>query len=129
MTPAGRVYRNHILAALPIAEIELLRPHLGRMTMVSGQVLHEANSPITEVFFIENGVVSLAADTHDRRVEVGLLGREGFAGASVILNAQPVVRSSGLLPGCRRSISNEFYGTTVCRRAIRKPSASVSAPR
>ncbi len=85
----GAVYRNHILAAPPIAEIELLRPHLGRMTMVSGQVLHEANSPITEVFFIENGVVSLAADTYDRRVEVGLLGREGFAGASVILNAQP----------------------------------------
>ena len=43
-----------------------------------------------DVFFIENGVVSLAADTHDQgRVEVGLLGREGFAGASVILNADP----------------------------------------
>ena len=33
----GAVYRNHILAALPIAEIELLRPHLSRMMMVSGQ--------------------------------------------------------------------------------------------
>ena len=66
------VYRNHILAALPISEIEQLRPHLSRMTMVSGQVLHEANSPITDVFFVENGVVSLAADTHDQgRVEVG----------------------------------------------------------
>ena len=84
------VYRNHILAALPISEIELLRPHLSHATMVSGQVLHEANSPIGDVFFIENGVVSLAADTHDQgRVEVGLLGREGFAGASVILNADP----------------------------------------
>ena len=28
------IYRNHILAALPIAEIELLRPHLSHMTMV-----------------------------------------------------------------------------------------------
>jgi CRP-like cAMP-binding protein len=84
------VYRNHILAASPAVELELLRPHLSRMTMVSGQVLHEANSPVTDVFFIENGVVSLAADTHDQgRVEVGLLGREGFAGASVILNAKP----------------------------------------
>ena len=60
------VYRNHILAASPTVEIELLRPHLSRMAMVSGQVLHEANSPITDVFFIENGVVSLAADTHDQ---------------------------------------------------------------
>ena len=83
-------YHNHILAALPIADIELLHPHLSRMTMVSGQVLHEANSPITDVFFIENGVVSLAADTRDEgRVEVGLLGREAFAGASVLLNADP----------------------------------------
>ena len=96
------VYRNHILAALPIAEIELLRPHLSRMTMVSGQVLHEANSPITDVFFIENGVISLTADTHDQgRVEVGLLGREGFAGASVILNADPwsVHRAFSQVPG------------------------------
>ena len=44
------VYRNHILAALPISEIELLRPHLSRMTMVSGQVLHEANSWIADSF-------------------------------------------------------------------------------
>jgi CRP-like cAMP-binding protein len=96
------VYRNHILAALPISEIEQLRPHLSRMTMVSGQVLHEANSPITDVFFVENGVVSLAADTHDQgRVEVGLLGREGFAGASVILNAEPwsVHRAFTQVPG------------------------------
>ena len=96
------VYRNHILAALPISEIELLRPHLSRMTMVSGQVLHEANSSIADVFFIENGVVSLTADTHDLgRVEVGLLGREGFAGASVILNADPwsVHRAFSQVPG------------------------------
>ena len=67
-------YHNHILAALPIADIELLHPHLSRMTMVSGQVLHEENHPITDVFFIENGVISLTADTHDEgRVEVGLL--------------------------------------------------------
>ena len=51
-------YRNHILAVLPTAEIELLRPHLSRMTMVAGQVLHEANSPIADVFFIESGVIS-----------------------------------------------------------------------
>jgi CRP-like cAMP-binding protein len=96
------IFRNHILAALPATEIALLRPHLSRMTMVTGQVLHEANSPINDVFFIENGVVSLAADTRDQgQVEVGLLGREGFAGASVILNANPwsVHRAFSQVPG------------------------------
>jgi CRP-like cAMP-binding protein len=99
---SGAVYRNQILAALPSTEIELLRPHLSHMTMVSGQVLHEANSPITDVFFIENGIVSLAADTRDQgQVEVGLLGREGFAGASVVLNAEPwsVHRAFTQVPG------------------------------
>ena len=76
--------------------------------MVAGQVLHEANSPIAEVFFIENGVISLTADTRDLgRVEVGLLGREGFAGASVLLNADPwsVHRAFSQVPGevCRMS--------------------------
>jgi CRP-like cAMP-binding protein len=96
------VFRNHILAALPISEIDLLRPHLSHSTLVSGQVLHEANNPITDVFFPENGVVSLAADTHDDgRVEVGLLGREGFVGSSVMLNAEPwsVHRAFTQVPG------------------------------
>ena len=124
------VYRNHILAALPIAEIELLRPHLSRMTMVSGQVLHEANSPIADVFFIENGVVSLTADTHDLgRVEVGLLGREGFAGASVILNADPwsVHRAFSQVPGDVYRMS-----ATALRSAVEQSEslrAPVSAPR
>ena len=52
----GAVYRNHILAALLIAEMSFT-PQLGRMTMVSGLVLHKANSPIADVFFIENGAV------------------------------------------------------------------------
>ena len=94
------------------------------MTMVSGQVLHEANSPITDVFFIENGVISLTADTRDQgRVEVGLLGREGFAGASVLLNADPwsVHRAFSQVPGEVYRMSSD--STTVCCRAIRKPSS------
>jgi CRP-like cAMP-binding protein len=86
----GATFRNSILAALPTTEIGLLRPHLSRVTLISGQVLHEPNSPIVDVFFVEAGVVSLSADTHDQgQVEVGLLGREGFVGASVMLSAEP----------------------------------------
>ena len=44
LNPSETGYHNNILAALPSAEMALLRPHLGRMTMVSGQVLHEPNS-------------------------------------------------------------------------------------
>src|SRR4051812_18214479 len=82
--------RNRILAALPIADIESLRPLLSYVTLVSGQVLHEPDTPIMDVFFVDEGVVSLAADTHDAaRVEVGLTGREGFVGTSAVLNPEP----------------------------------------
>jgi CRP-like cAMP-binding protein len=84
------IFRNDILAALPLSDIEQLRPHLHHITLLSGQALHEPNSPITDVFFVDEGVVSLAADTHDNvRVEVGLTGREGLVGASVVLNPEP----------------------------------------
>jgi CRP-like cAMP-binding protein len=84
------IYRNDILAALPLSDIEPLRPHLHHTTLVSGQALHGSNSPIADVFFVDEGVVSLAADTHDNvRVEVGLTGREGLVGASVVLNPEP----------------------------------------
>ena len=67
-----------------------LRPHLSHMTMVSGQVLHEPNSPIADVFFVDEGIVSLAAGTHDNgRAEVGLTGREGLVGVSAVLNPVP----------------------------------------
>jgi CRP-like cAMP-binding protein len=80
-------FRNEILCALSDNELDLLRPHLKQVALKSGQVLHEPNSPIKDVFFVEKGVVSLTADTHDHgQVEVGLTGREGLVGASAILN-------------------------------------------
>jgi CRP-like cAMP-binding protein len=87
---AGASFCNEILGALSDSEIDLLRPHLKQVTLNSGEVLHEPNSPIKDVFFVEKGVVSLAADTHDHgQVEVGLTGREGLVGASAILNPKP----------------------------------------
>ena len=54
---------------------------LNHMSLVSGQVLYEPNGPITDVFFVDEGVVSLTANTNDNsQVEVGLTGREGFVG-------------------------------------------------
>jgi len=76
---AGGV-RNQILAGLPASDLDAQRPHLHRVTLSSGQILYETSSPILEVFFVEEGIVSLTADTSDNgQVEVGLTGREGFA--------------------------------------------------
>jgi CRP-like cAMP-binding protein len=84
-------FRNKILAALSVEDTEALRPHLQLVTLTSNQVLYEHDSPITDVFFVEEGVVSLAATAalNDGRVEVGLTGREGVVGAPVMLNREP----------------------------------------
>jgi CRP-like cAMP-binding protein len=82
--------RNAILASLPSSEIDGLRRHLHHVTVVLGQVLHEPDSPIEDVFFMDEGVVSLTASTQgNRHVEVGLTGREGFVGTSAVLNSAP----------------------------------------
>jgi CRP-like cAMP-binding protein len=84
-------FRNEILAALPDDDIEAPKPLLTKVPLISQQVLHERQTSIADVFFIENGIASLSADTLDSgQVEVGLTGWEGFVGASVILNPDAV---------------------------------------
>ena len=83
--------RNRLLASLPPEEIEHLRPLLTPVSLVFGQVLHERDRRIEEVFFIEQGVASLTADTLDNgQVEGGLTGREGLVGVSVLLNPHAI---------------------------------------
>ncbi len=83
--------RNELLRALPPDEFALVRPCLLPVTLVMSQILHEAEAPIDEIYFLETGLVSLTADTSDNgRVEVGMTGCEGFIGVAVLLNPEPI---------------------------------------
>jgi CRP-like cAMP-binding protein len=113
-------YRNGILAALPITDIESLRPHLDHMTLVSGQVLHKSSRLITDVFFVDEGIVSLAVNTYDNgRTEVGLTGREGLVGASAVLNSEPYsgYRSFTQVPGGAYRMSTAAFRSAIDRSA------------
>ncbi len=84
-------FRNELLAALSAQDTELLHPHLQRVTLVMGQVLHEAGNRFEDVYFVEDGLVSLTADTGDNGlVEVGMTGRDGLVGAAVLLDSEAV---------------------------------------
>jgi CRP-like cAMP-binding protein len=77
---------SKILAALPDREYERLLPHLEHISLPLGKVLYETDDNIREVYFPHTGIVSLV--THLREgvsVEVGLIGREGMVGISVVL--------------------------------------------
>lgn len=111
---------NRILAALPDTDLAALRPHLHRVTLTSSQVLHETNSPILDVFFVAEGVVSLTADTHDNgQVEVGLTGREGFVGVSVMLNPTPIAlhRAFVQVPGVADRIAIGILRSALAQSA------------
>jgi len=78
---------KELLSLLPPAEMERLRPHLVRVRLVNGQILHEAGERIGQVFFVQQGFVSMVTevDGDDKVTEVGLIGRESMVGLPVLL--------------------------------------------
>ena len=97
-------FRNEILANLPHAEMSALRPHLTRVRLVNRQSLHEPGQIIEHVFFVEQGFVSMVAESGESsggRIEVGLTGRESMVGLTVMLepHATSFNRMMVQLPG------------------------------
>ena len=87
---SGATFRNHLLAALPPAELSTLRPHLLRVRMVNGQGLHEPGERIDHVYFFETGLASMVAVAQDQGigVEVGVIGPEGMVGLTTLLDPE-----------------------------------------
>jgi len=78
--------RNHILSCLSTADCDLIKKHLEPVDMPRLHVVETANRPITHVYFPVDGIVSVVANgPRDQRIEVGILGRDGVSGQSVIL--------------------------------------------
>jgi CRP-like cAMP-binding protein len=77
---------NRILAALPTAEYERLQKHLTPVSLPLGETLYQPEEKITEVYFVNTGVISFVATLKDGgSVEVGLLGNDSMIGLSIVL--------------------------------------------
>jgi CRP-like cAMP-binding protein len=78
-TPFGP---NLLLAALPAADRALLDPHLKKVTLEQGTVLHEHGEPIERIYFPHSGMVSiLTVMQQGEAVETATVGREGAVGS------------------------------------------------
>jgi CRP-like cAMP-binding protein len=78
----GTQVSNEILNRIPAGEFELIRPHLKFIGLSSHLRLNEADQKIENVYFPNSGMISLViVMSTGRAVEVGVTGREGFAGA------------------------------------------------
>jgi CRP-like cAMP-binding protein len=89
----GNRVGNKILLSIPDKEYALIRPHLEFLIMPHHLSLYEPDQVLEFVHFPNTGMVSLVIATEDgKTVEVGEVGKEGFAGiqAAVGINRNQV---------------------------------------
>jgi hypothetical protein len=73
--------KNKLLACLPRADFERLRPYLKTIPTRVRQILHPLNEPVREVFFLNGGVASMTTVMQDgSMVEIATVGDEGLVG-------------------------------------------------
>ena len=78
--------RNHLFAKMRPEDWDLIAPHLEPVNLKERQVVEVPGKPITHVYFIEIGVVSIVAvNADDHRIEVGVIGQEGMTGVPLIM--------------------------------------------
>jgi CRP-like cAMP-binding protein len=76
---------NRILSRLSQEEFGLLRPNLEAVDLPVRKQLESRNKAIEQVYFIEHGFASVVANGTGRSIEVGIIGREGMTGLSVVM--------------------------------------------
>ena len=77
--------KNCILAELSDTDAALLRRDLVPVELPLRQVLEAPDRPIQHSYFIEDGLASTVAANKHKRLEVGLIGRDGFTGIPIVL--------------------------------------------
>jgi len=81
--------RNSILARLTLADYALLKPGLAMVELPVRKLLEVRGRRIEHVYFLESGLASVVVTgTGHHSLEVGMIGREGMTGMSVILASE-----------------------------------------
>jgi CRP-like cAMP-binding protein len=78
--------QNHLLELLPAADLQRLLARCDTVQLVLGEVLCEADAPLTHAYFPVDGFISLLTRIEEHpSLEVGMVGREGLFGAALSL--------------------------------------------
>lgn len=119
--------RNRLLASLPAAELAQLLPSLEPVELVQRQVVFAPGERIEFVVFPESGWLSHLITLEDGDVgEVGLVGREGMVGVSLLFGddqtlAEIIVQAQGTALRLRAETFYDALDTvpTLRRRLLR----------
>jgi CRP-like cAMP-binding protein len=84
LSPQPSAVRNRLLAALPPDVLAQFLPKLRSVSLPLRKILNVPGEPIEAVYFVESGWVSMVTHLDEgAQAEVGLIGQEGFVGASI----------------------------------------------
>jgi CRP-like cAMP-binding protein len=82
---ADHLQQNLILSRLATGDFKLLEPHLTPVDLPVRKMLEHRGRKINNIYFPESGFASVVANGDKRPIEVGIIGREGMTGITVLL--------------------------------------------
>lgn len=87
--------RNLILNALPKEDYERLLPDLEQVNLDLGQVVYRAEEPIMHLYFPNNAMISVIANTSNGQcAEVGVIGYEGIIGIDALMGSDSTMNEN-----------------------------------
>lgn len=87
--------QNHLLAALPAADLELFASHLELVPMPLGQMLYEPGTQLRHAYFPTTSIVSLHYVTETgASAETAGVGNEGVVGVSLFMGGDTTPSSA-----------------------------------
>jgi CRP-like cAMP-binding protein len=84
LAPNDAMSSNKLLSRLSRADARLLEGCLEPVELPVRTRLEARNRPVEHVYFLDHGMASVVANG-DHEIEVGVIGREGMTGLSVVL--------------------------------------------
>lgn len=115
--------QNHLLAALPVAVLERISPHLELISMRLGEVLYESSGQLQYVYFPTTAIMSLHYVMESgASAEIAGVGNEGMLGISIFMggNTTPsraTVQTAGQGYRLKTSFMMEEFNRAGGRRA------------
>jgi CRP-like cAMP-binding protein len=104
--PAATLGSNLLLGSLPPEMLAALMPKMTEVVLASRQSLYGADTVIDAVYFPDSGMVSLIANLDNgMQAEVGIVGREGVVGTSLITGVDTsYIEAMVQMPGTARRL-------------------------
>lgn len=120
-----KLSRNRLLATLPDADLELLKPWLTVLALPRGKVLFEPGDDVDTTYFPCDGTIAtlLVVLADGREIEVATIGHEGAVGGIISTGNKPAFGRAAV------QIAGTAYATACeCYRAVEAHFQAVLTP-